>query len=109
MLLREGCRTRIGLNSAMLPGIVFCAVPRADDPSNEANDETIVARVHALAGQPDIAGIVLLTIDTDFVEPLLGLKQREHQVAACIPESNHYLAVERYQRPGICVHKLPAL
>ncbi|CAJ1409071.1 unnamed protein product [Effrenium voratum] len=88
------------------PGVEFCAVPRADHPSKEANDEAIISRLRSLAGQPDIAGIVLLTIDTDFVEPLLGAKQCGQLLGACIPE-RHYNVVKRYRRAGISVRELP--
>ena len=89
------------------PRIRFCAVPRADDPSNEANDQTIISRLRCLAGQRNIAGIVLMTSDTDYLGPLLCAKQCGQQVAACIPE-RHYTVVKRYQRAGIRVHELPA-
>ncbi|CAJ1360428.1 unnamed protein product, partial [Effrenium voratum] len=72
----------------------------------EANDEAIISRLRSLAGQPDIAGIVLLTIDTDFVEPLLGAKQCGQLLGACIPE-RHYNVVKRYRRAGISVRELP--
>ena len=49
---------------------------------------------------------VLLTIDTDFVEPLLGAKQCGQLLGACIPE-RHYNVVKRYRRAGISVRELP--